>query len=269
LLAVALPAAAQCSDNGVCGLERPGAGAGPAWGLSLLDGRSGGLDGLRIRTLRAEGSLGTEGGARLSFALPFHRISGPLGVRAGMGDLVLVWDHPLGRAGAFLAAGQMGLSLGTGRADGAPGLPQAYQTGLGGTDFLAGLRLEGGGWRGGLGFQRAGGRSPNPLTRLRRGDDLSGWLEGERPVGAARVALKAGLIQRLGRSSVLDPSTGTFVDLPGSAFAQANLTIRFTLPLKGGRSLGAEAVVPLSGRRTNEDGSKRALTLSVGVRGRF
>lgn len=257
----------QCSDAGLCTLEKAAAGTGHWLGVAIQSASSGKEELLEYRTLRIEGQLGLAASTKLLFQLPVTRIEGPRGTVTGMGDMILALDQKLlSREGWFLAA-QVGARVPTGKDNGSPQLPQAYQTGLGGTDILGGVRVDASRWAAGLAYQHAGTRSSNQQTRLQRGNDLLFWGEFRPSHDALQFAFKALAIQRLGRSSVREPGTSAerFVEVPDSDRLQVNLVASVRRKLGESLSLEASAALPLLKRPTNEDGLKRRYTAGLGV----
>ena len=150
--------------------------------------------------------------------------------------------------------------LSTGKADSDPALPQAYQTGLGPSDLIFGLRGSRGAWQGGLVYQKTGGRSANPITRLRRGDDAVAWLSRSFEWQDTRITLKGLGIKRLSLTSVRDAgaSPERFLDVPDSDRLQLNLDLEVIHPLTKALSINGRADFPLLKRSTNVDGLKRS-----------
>lgn len=265
-LLIAAPLNAQCSDAGICRLNatpKPG-----AWGLglNLQSGASGQPDGLQFRSVILEAQAPLWSGGNLSAALPFHRISGPLGQVSDVGDAVFALDQRLAGGETWSLSGQLGARLATGKANGEPLLPQAYQTGLGPSDLLAGLRFSLDTWSLGVGYQKAGGRSEH-AQRLQRGDDALGWVQWRLPVDRFAFTLKALAIQRLEVSSIWEG--GTFREVPDSKRLQVNLSAQAAWTLRPGTDLVADLAAPLLKRPQNVDGLKRANTLSVGLHWQF
>lgn len=256
----------QCSDAGACASSRVQGPEAHRISLTLQEGASGSPDRLRFRALRVEGRFRISDALRVQVTLPFVKVDGPLGGTRGLGDTVAVldWTFAAGTRGSWSA--QAGTRLSTGRADGDPALPQKYQTGLGGTDAILGLRWSGASWMTGAAFQKAGTRNSNSLTRLQRGDDLLLWLGREHTWNRTRLSLKALALQRLSKSSVRNPQPGApYVDIPRSDRLQINLEATLTTPLALGWDLQLAAALPTQSRPTNDDGLKRAWTASVGV----
>jgi hypothetical protein len=144
---------------------------------------------------------------------------------------------------------------------------RSIQTGLGGSDLILGLRAARGAWTGGAAYQRAAGRSDNPSTRLRRGDDALLWVGRSQALGESRVEVRVLGIQRLGRSSVRVPgaSPETFEEVRGSGRLQVNAEGQWVIPLAKAWDLQLGAALPFLRRPTNDDGLKRSWTASFGV----
>ncbi|MDP2876219.1 MAG: hypothetical protein Q8O00_08550 [Holophaga sp.] len=262
---------AQCSDAGVCALQRMQSNTGNRVGLTYLLGQSGKEDDLRIQTLRLEGQFRVWGEAALSISLPFTSVSGPLGSGSGLSDATLVLDQPLWKSGDLRLAGQIGLRLGTGKSDTKPLLDQRYQPGLGTTDLLLGLRVSiGQSLEMGVGFQKSGGRNDNPITRLERGDDFLLWAEYRREFGSLRAGVKALALKPLGRATVANSAQpGQFQEVPNSDQPQLNVVPFAEMPLTEAVALQVSAALPLLKRDTNVDGLKRSLSVSLGISYRF
>jgi hypothetical protein len=256
---------AQCSDAGACLAGHPAIPENRA-ALSFVAGRSGAPDDLEFTGLRLDLAFALGPSARLIAILPYTRVSGPLGRTQGAGDAVILVEY-LGDAGRYRWAFQVGARLDTGDARRDPGLPQAYQTGLGPSDLILGVRAGRGPWNGGLALQAAGARSPNPATRLKRGDDLLAWTSREFRVEGWALTLKASAIQRLQESSVRasGPGTGRYVNLPGSDRLQVNLGLEASRTITRVLALTGRVEVPLLKRPVNVDGLKRQWTVGAGL----
>ncbi len=266
-LLLGLPLAAQCSDAGVCALER--STSTPANRISLVGqyGRSGGADELTFQSLRVEGQFRLGPRTSVTAVLPYGRVSGPLGSTSGLGDAILVVEQSLAEGAWGRLSGQLGARFATGQDD-AGGLPQRYQLSLGSTDPLVGFRFDAPRWEVGLGYQKAGARSGNGVEPLKRGDDLLLHLGGHGTLGRFGASLKAVAIQRLGESDVRQPD-GSLRTLPESDRLQLNLVWGLSLPLAGGWSLESRFAQPLLKRPDNTDGLKRAITVELGASYRF
>jgi len=135
---------AQCSDAGACTISRhlelEEAERSRTMGLRYTFGVSGSPDDVTYHSVVAEAHLQVLSHSRVIATLPYNWQRGPLGSVNGLGDLVAVWDqtfleweHRTGRFGV-----QLGGRFGMGDANAAPGLPMAYQPGLGSTDLIVG-----------------------------------------------------------------------------------------------------------------------------------
>jgi hypothetical protein len=266
-LMLGLPLLAQCSDAGVCALERATHSPGNRVSLAGQYGRSGGPDDLTFQALRVEGQFRLGKRTSIAAVLPFGRVSGPMGSTSGLGDALFVVEQTLVEGVWGRLTGQLGLRFATGRDD-AGGLPQRYQLSLGSHDPLVGLRFEAPRWDAGLGFQKAGARSANPVEPLRRGDDLLLHLGTHGPLGRFEASLKAVAIQRLGKSNVRE-ADGSLRTLPESDRLQLNLVAGLSLPVSLRWSLEARFAQPLLKRPENTDGLKRAVTVELGATYRF
>ncbi len=267
VLTVSLPLAAQCSDAGLCVLERAPETGKHRIGLTGQVGRSGGPDDLTFQTLRLEGQFRLGDRTALSLTLPYGKVRGPLGETTGWGDALVVLEQALPQGDWGRLSGQAGVRLPTGRED-AGGLPQRYQAGLGGTDLLLGVRWEAGAWDAGLGYQKAGRRSGNPVDPLERGDDLLLHVGRRGRVGPFEVQGRTLAIRRLQTANVREPD-GTLRSLPGSDRLQINLVGAVSLPLDARWSLESRMALPLLKRPDNTDGLKRAFTVELGASYRF
>lgn len=266
-LLLVLPLRGQCADAGICRLNHAPEQAGWGLGISLQSGASGQPDALQFKSVLLEAQAPLWSGGSLAVTVPFHRISGPLGRVSGLGDTVFVLDQRLLEGPSWMFSGQLGARLATGRSDGEAQLPQAYQAGLGPSDLLAGLRFSRNDWAFGLGYQKAGGRSEHPTTRLQRGDDALGWIQWRLSKGAVTTTLKGLAIQRLQVSSMLDG--GTYKDVPDSKRLQVNVSAQVAWRFKSGTELFGDVALPLRKRTQNIDGLKRANTFALGLRWQF
>lgn len=257
----------QCSDAGACAAGRATPSKVNQITLSLQDGATGRPDDLTIRGLRVDAFLRLGSSTSLLIAVPFQSTDGPAGRVSGLGDTLLILDQSLVRRSAWEISGQVGARLNTGKASADPTLPQAYQTGLGPSDLLLGLKGIRGEWQGGLVYQKAGGRSANPITRLLRGDDAEAWLSRSFLWRDTRFTVKGLGIKRLSLTSIRDAgaSSERFVDVPDSDRLQLNLELEATHPLTRALSIAGRVDLPMLKRTTNVDGLKRSRSLSLGL----
>jgi hypothetical protein len=272
LVFATLPAFSQCSDAGVCALERLNRTDGHSLSLTFIHGSSGSrtggqVDDLTFQTARLDGQFALSGRTRVALSLPFNRVSGPLGSSRGPGDATLLVDHQVWQGNSRSLAIQAGLRVALGKADAEATLPQAYQPSLGTTDVLAGVRYGSPTWQGGIGYQRAGGRNDNPLTRLQRADELLVWGERGWDFSLGRGALKALYLQPLGKASIR--LADGFAEVSRSDQPQLNLVPSLEIPTGTAGFIHLSVALPLLPRDTNVDGLKRAMTVSLGFRMMF
>lgn len=262
-----MPLLAQCSDAGVCALERIPDAARRRISILGQYGRSGAPDDLTFQSLRIEGAIPLSDRTGLTFTVPFGRVRGPRGSTSGLGDAILVLERPLAAGPWGRLLGQLGARLPTGRDD-AGGLPQRYQVGLGSVDALLGARWESDAWEAGLGYQKAGRPSGNTVEAVKRGDDQLVHLGGRTRLGSLQTRLKVVAIQRLRESEVRE-GNGPFRALAHSDRLQVNVVGGLSLPLAQRWSLDSRLALPLLQRPDNTDGLKRALTVELGASFRF
>ncbi len=258
---------AQCSDAGACATGRLSPGPSHRLALSSVEASSGGPDDLRFHTLRFEGQFHLTTSTQVLLTVPFVHIQGPLGSTQGLGDLIALIDYTFFSDATGAWAVQVGSRLATGQADRSAVLPQAYQAGLGPSDLILGVRGVWGNWQSGAAYQRAGGRSDNPITRLKRGDDVLLWASRGLSIGATELTLKALAVKRLTLSTVRDVNSAQeqFVEVPKSDRLQLNLEAGLMHPLGRSLSLQAGAAIPFLKRSDNTDGLKRAWTITLGL----
>lgn len=267
LAGFSVPLHAQCSDAGVCSI---GGGHEPEGMVALSAdysfGSSGSPDDLRFHSVQVSTSITIPSIARMSVSLPFNSQSGPLGSVSGIGDLTVVFSRSLLAFGPGELDLQIGGKVALAEVN-AGGLPQAYQSGLGSNDLLAGLHFRLSGFNAAVAWQAPFGRSKNAITRLKRGDDLLLRAGYSHTVDSWTAGGEVLLIKRLQESTVLDTTAapGTFRSVPGSDQAQINIVGRASLAISANVELTAMIAVPLLKRDVNIDGLTRALTLSTGL----
>lgn len=262
----------QCSDAGACAIgamhgDDDNEAVTKHLALRYVYGNSGSPDDLRFNTVLLEGSAELLFGSRISVILPWKAIDGPSGSASGIGDITVLFDQQLWENDEFALRAQAGAKLATGE-DNAPGLPQAYQPGLGSNDILLGLSLDAAPWNFAIGYQRAGGRSENVFNRLQRGDDLLARMGYRQQLNSIGLGLELIAIKRLSESSIRDIRSedfDMFIPVPDSDQLQVNVLGTASAPLTGDLRLAVAAAIPMLQRDVNIDGLKRALTLSVGL----
>jgi hypothetical protein len=233
-------------------------------------GHSGKADDLSFLSLKLFVQYELAENSAVSFAIPFSRISGPLGSLSGLGDAIVLWDQRLLEEDEKEFHVQAGAKLATGASNDG-GLPQQYQPGIGTNDALVGMLYRIKDWSFDAAYQYSTGRSENLITRLRRGDDVVGRVQRKilfEPLEAS-VALLA--VKRLGHSSVRDTLSApeSFVDVAGSDQFQMNIAAEVLYLLDASKTIVCSLAFPLLKRAVNVDGLTRAFTVSVGVVANF
>lgn len=257
---------AQCSDAGICVIGAKPTLLGHQVGASYLFGKSGKTDDLTIHSIQIDGSIQLFPNSRVTILLPWSRTNGPLGDASGIGDLTLLWNQVLSDTLNNRLSLQIGGKFATGT-NNSGNLPQSYQSGLGTNDLILGISYETEPWLFSLGYQLSRGRSNNPVTQLKRGDDVLTRIGYKTHVADLSVGLEVLAIKRLQESSVRDTAAGSssFITLAGSDQFQVNLLATMSLPISESFSLQGLVAVPLRSRTVNVDGLKRSSTLSVGI----
>lgn len=263
----AWPLWGQCSDAGICALDRAAPDGGNRLALIGQVGRSGSPEDLTFSVVQLEGQFRVGKRTTYTALLPWVRVRGPQGSTSGIGDAILGVSFAFAEGKWGSLSAQLGARFATGDDD-QGGLPQCYQPGLGSTDPMAGLRWDGLAWEAGLGYQWARQRSGNSVGPLRRGDDLLAYGGTRGQLGGMAWGLKTLAIQRLSRSDVRD-SHGRIVPVPDSGRLQVNLEGTLSWPMSRRWSLESRAAVPFLKRPDNTDGLKRALTVELGAAIRY
>ncbi|MEW5797900.1 MAG: hypothetical protein AB1728_02730 [Bacteroidota bacterium] len=273
LLLIAYDLFSQCSDAGICSLrdhQRMQEESSPKHriGVNYIFGRSSKADDVTYHTARVDGRFSIFTGAEVSLLLPFNTQSGPLGSVSGAGDAIVVWNQEVAKNDDLSLTLQIGGKFATGDANDDPALPQLYQSGLGSNDILLGATASYNQWNGTIGYQIAGGRSSNTVTRLQRGDDLLLRVGYSHSFNQFTLHPSLLFIQRLGNSSVANPAYPPgpeFVEIADSAPSQLNFQAEGNYMLSDIYSVEAGVAFPFLKRNVNVDGLTRAITLSIGV----
>ena len=259
---------AQCSDAGVCSVGHRSPERQGAFSVEYLFGRTSKADDITIHTLRLNALLPLFSQSTLMMSIPYSGQSGPLGSVSGIGDLTVVWMQELWSADGFRWSANLGGKIALADVN-AGHLPQAYQSGLGTNDLLAGFACQNEKWNIALGYQLSRGRSANIPTRLRRGDDIFFSLGYSESFGVLRAAGEILAIKRLSNSSVVNMLSASplpsYQDVPNSAQGQINLVARANYPLSQVVAARVAVAVPLLKREVNVDGLTRSLTLTAGL----
>jgi hypothetical protein len=121
----------------------------------------------------------------------------------------------------------------------------------------------------GAGYQVAGGRNNNTITRLERGDDF--LLRGGYKFFVDDFTFEPQilLIKRLSESSVLDSGSSSsedeFIDVEDSDQLQINFLLNSRYALSDQSTIFAEFAFPFLKREVNVDGLTRAFTVALGI----
>jgi hypothetical protein len=257
---------AQCSDAGACSVKLHSSQAGLQIQPTIEFGQSGKADDLSFLTLKLFAQYEVVENSTVSFAVPFSRVSGPLGSVSGLGDAIILWDQRFFEEEEREFHVQAGAKVATGAAN-KGGLPQTYQTGLGTNDMLLGALYRAEDWRFNISYQYSPGRSENSLTRLYRGDDVVARVERKMQFKPIEASVSLLAVKRLGISSVRDALSAaeSFVDVAGSDQFQLNLAADLLYPLDTSKTFVCGLAFPLLKRAVNVDGLTRAFTVSAGV----
>jgi hypothetical protein len=255
----------QCSDAGVCSIggESHAGMKKNSISLSYTFGKSDKTYDITYNSAALFAKSELIEGVSISASLPFNAQSGPAGSVSGIGDPIILIENIFIKENEFTLSAQAGVKLPLGD-DNKEGLPQPYQSGLGATDFLAGISLMVNNFSFGAGYQKAGGRNNN-ILQLKRGDDLllrAGYNYNFSPGYFGTLEILA--IKRLQLSSITNFSGG-YADVPGSDQFQVNLAATFIYSINEYMNLNLFGAVPLKKREVNPDGLTRAISLSAGV----
>ncbi len=222
--------------------------------------------GLNYHSLMLSGEVSIFGGTSIWGALPLNQQDGPLGNVSGIGDLMLIVNQKLFGISSVEVSLGVGARFGTATVN-EDSLPQSYQSGLGSTDLLLEADFISKNVNFGMGYQLAGKRSINSITRLKRGDELmfrGGYTyRGDLiDLGGEFVAIKP-----LQESSVLNPlSQGAeFINIPESDEFQVDLLVKARYHFSELFGLTGTISVPLTKRNTNVDGLTRVFAASFGI----
>ncbi|MEK7413304.1 MAG: hypothetical protein AAB263_08300 [Planctomycetota bacterium] len=201
--------AAECSDAGICRLApREPVDSEHAWSLGASLGIAAGAETTDVvyQTLTPRVGWRSTSGLRLSAEVPLISLSGPVGDASGVGD-ALIWGEQVVASGDWGDLGvQLGARLPTGNDNARPGLPQAYQLGLGPADMLAGIGWWRDGYSAGVAYALAGGANNLAGTNLERGDDLVLRAGYSHSIAAYTAGLQVVVVSRLAESSVQTPT---------------------------------------------------------------
>lgn len=162
----------------------------------------------------------------------------------------------------------IGVRFATGDENKEPLLPQIYQNGLGTNDVIFAVNYYYDKIGFGAGYQLAGGRNDNAVTRLKCGDDLlirTSYLFSLEDFSIIPQLL---FIKRLSKSSILDTNSTneSFIEVDKSDQSQLNLLIQLQYEMSRNFALIADGAIPFINREVNVDGLTRAYTFSLGAK---
>lgn len=262
---------AQCSDAGVCQLgfdHDEESNKKFNTGISYSFGSSGKDDDVKFNSIKLDISYQLFNNLKISAILPYNMQSGPLGDASGIGDLIFSLTQNIYSHKKQNISFTLGGKIATGDED-QNNLPQIYQSGLGTNDLLLGLNYTNRNVMLGIGYQVAGSRNENSITRLERGDDFIARGSYTFEFDEFNISPQLLLIKRIGKSSVLDLSSSSeekFIDLEDSDQLQINFLVNANYSINKDISLVAEVAVPFLKRDVNVDGLTRAFSAGVGFR---
>ena len=263
---------AQCSDAGVCSV---GGHSIDLEDKSLFNisasynfGSSGKEDDVKYHSIQIGALYNVLDNTSLQLSLPYNIQSGPLGDVNGIGDLIISVNQNLFSDENNSLVATIGAKLATGD-DNQRYLPQAYQSGLGSNDLLFALNYSYQNIGLGIGYQLAGGRNDNSITKLKRGDDLLLRASYNFMLDEFIIKPQILFINRLGKSSVVNllamGPTDSFIDVEKSDQTQVNLLTQVQYQMNSNYSLFADFAIPFIKREVNVDGLTRSFSASIGV----
>ena len=264
---------AQCSDAGVCqlGFEHEESSSKKVnAGISYLFGSSGKDDNVKFHSVKLDLSYQPFNNTRLSAIFPYNMQSGHLGDVNGIGDLILSFTQNIYNYKKQNISFTFGGKFATGK-DNQDNLPQLYQSGLGSNDLLLGLNYTNKNVMIGFGYQVAGGRNKNSITRLERGDDFIARGSYTLEFDEFNLSPQLLIIKRIGKSTVLDLTSPDekFIELKDSDQLQINFLVNADYSLNKNMKLTLEVAFPFLKREVNVDGLTRAFTAGIGIKHLF
>lgn len=267
ILGSVTPLAAQCSDAGVCRLgSRPESSDDSGFGVEFRLGAAANKD-IDYRTASLGVSWQNDIGLHLVADLSVVSIDGPVGTAEGLGDTLVRASYAVfDRFGTWSLLA--GARLPTGDDNINPGLPQAYQTGLGPADMQCGLGWELSGFNAFVGYSLSGDANDLEGTELERGDDVVASLSWQWQNEIFRPGLQIIALQRLEESTIV-ASTGGRQNVEGSDGLQVNIRPFLAWRIAGSTDLIASAAKPRQGRASDVDGLSRDWSFDIGLATRF
>jgi len=259
----------QCSDAGVCFLgHKSESETGKSVGnVSLVTSfaTSDKETDVKYYSIKTEGSYNFSDNGFVSASLPVNFISGPLGNKNGLGDIILSYNHKIfsDKSKYFLV--QAGFKFATGPMS---GLPMSYQVGTGTNDFLLGASFRTRNIILSAGYQQPLNRN-NHLTELKRAGDVfikTGYDYDNETLSAGAELLA---IKRLAKSTsvikITPQSAPQTVEIDKSDIFQINLGGRIGYSINPNYKLELYSAIPLLKRDDNTDGLKRTFTIQLSV----
>ncbi len=264
---------AQCSDAGVCQLGFAHEEKTPKKfdvGVAYVFGTSGKEDNVKFHSVNLDISYKPFSNTKFTAVIPYNLQSGPLGNVSGIGDLILSMTQNIINERKQSVSFTVGAKIATGN-DNQDNLSQIYQSGLGSNDMLIGLNYSRKNMLIGIGYQVAGSRNKNSLTRLERGDDFLARGSYSFEFDEINITPQLLLIKRIGKSSVLDltVSEQQFVEVEDSDQLQINFLLNANYAINKDVSLMAELAMPFLKRDVNVDGLTRVFGAGIGFRYKF
>jgi hypothetical protein len=263
---------AECSDAGICRLGSPVLDHGESSRVPRLSSgltlslAAGSVDsGVTYTTLTPNLALHPYPELRLALALPFVRLSGDRGDANGLGDALLTAEQRVAHGSWGQVSIQAGARLDTGDDNANPGLAQAYQRGLGGTDLLLGLAWHRDAWSAALGYAIAAGANGLEGTELERGDDLALSLGYAYPFHDAwALGGRVIAVNRLDESTVSDGGGGR-IRVADSDGLQINVRGGIGYAATEQLRLDAGVALPVLSRDSDVDGLTRRFAIDLGL----
>jgi len=268
----------QCSDAGVCTIGKSHSRQvtsntssitlGYVFGSSGKDNDINGvLNDLSFNSIKLDADLDILQNTRLLMSIPYTFITGPLSDVNGLGDLTIAFTRSFAIEKIHTLSFTLGGKLRTGRVNSDDSLPQRYMPSLGTNDLFIGVSYAYTNYSAAVAYQKPFGRSPNFVTRLKRGDDLLLRAGYSQQFGKVNAKAEILTILRIQPSSVLADTVGgeNFVEVDGSNEPQVNLLAAVNYQVSKNIAFTGEAAVPFLQRDYNYDGLKRSLSIAVSV----
>ena len=263
---------AQCSDAGICtigGHTETEHSINTPLTLNLSYGLafSGKPESITYNSVTAGMSYRFSNSFSAGAQIPFIFNTSTITDISGIGDLILSANYNVPLSKKDNLRFSIGGKFATGKSD-VDSLPLAYQNGAGTNDVLFAVTYEQKEFFFGLGFQNPFGESNSGNYILKRSPDL--MLRGGFNFNQEKysLGLESIIIKRLTKSEIKFPNspTSNFDPVDNSDFIQANLVANASLFVNRELTLSLSSAFPFLERKENWDGSKRALTVSLGLK---